>query len=317
MWRESFDRIRHVLEAGEKVYQDLITVREPDMDIIVCPGHMGDTIWIAALAGEYIRQNDCDGVYYTVKSSQSDLVMRFPDVAGTIVLEDSELSCLCLYITVMNYWKHDHITYANFRGDYVLRGYGACLVQGSSLPEGASMLDMRKEMLGLTGDVHCSRILQIGEGDNAELAELFNKAVLLMPVSQSLETLPMSFWEMLAKEYTGRGYDVYTNYNGFDYEIMIEGTKPLTSTPLELTEIGPYFAQVVAMRSGACDLLAGTDSNLAIVYDTRFPDKEVELTRKELPMENIFDLVDRERIYNYQYLDGREVELAEAIIRKI
>lgn len=316
-WRESFDNTSKKIEDGEKLYEQLLSVRDEGTDILVCPEHMGDTLWVAAMAGAYIKAHECNRVYYAVKESQKDLVNQFPDIDGTIVLNNYEMSCLEQYIIVMQYWNHEHIVYAHFPAYYVYNYPSFSKAQYSVLPPESTMLETRKHMLGLNGDITLSRMLPLDDGNNQELKALFGNAVLLMPVSQSMEGIPTSLWEQIAKTYISLGYNVYTNYNNFDYEILIDKTQPLASTIMELAEIGPYFAQVIGLRSGACDLLAETDTNLAILYGTRSQERKVELSRNELGIENIFDLIDRQEIYNYQYIEGMNDELVKALVSRV
>lgn len=313
-WRNVINGLTEEMEKGEQLYKELMEARPDGADLIVCPEHLGDTIWIAVFASAYLKEHDCESVYYVVKDSQNEMVMNFPDVGGTIALTNKEMDWLRTYMTVMSLWNKNHIVYAHFRGALLYKDNVLSLVQ---YPEGDDMVESRRCWLGINEEYTPSRMLPSDTEDAPELLELFGKSVLLMPTAQSVQSIPKAFWKSLAEKYTDEGYTVYTNYNGFEYEYVVEGTKPLSSTIMELARISPYFAQIIALRSGACDLLAETESNLSTLYCYEMPDRGIVLNPGDIKWDSLHLLTGRKEMYYYQYLPGESDELISVLFEHV
>ncbi len=306
-------KIKELINVGECLYEELSTSRLPDADFIVCPSHLGDTVWMASLAGAYKEQYRCPKLFYVIKEPQKEIIGYFPDIDGTLHFDASEMLALQLYMMSRKYWKRDHIIYA-------MPNMADVICQGANVrfkyycPDFCkTMIEQEKNILDLTGEVVPSRMRPLDDGNNKEFQKCFGKSVLLLPVAQSLEMIPVTFWERLAIAFKEQGFDVYTNYNGFKYEVMVEGTLPLSTSIVELATVAPYFACVISHRSGACDLLAHTDTNLFILYNKLVDERKIYLKCDELGTSNIFDMVDRERIHNYQYIQ----ELEDCLINEL
>ncbi len=315
-WEKAVDDIKKITYEAEKLYKNLIEIRPENSDLIVCPEHLGDTIWVAAYAKAYVKEHDCDFVYYVVKESQSELTMCFPDVSGVIALTDKEMLCLRWYMIVMGFWNENHIRYGHFREviEYDSDKNYFFLTQRG---HGKSMSDERKIFLGIEGTgSRPSGIAAIDNGDDVELKKAFNKAVLLIPSAQSEISITDVFWQILADCYKKMGYEVYTNYNGLHYEQKVEGTKHISSSIKELAVMAPYFTQVIALRSGACDLLALTDTNLSVIYNSELPDRDVVLKRGDVKWDSIDEITEGDRLFFYQYLQGKDEELIKALIKQ-
>ena len=184
------------------------------------------------------------------------------------------------------------------------------------------MVYTRKHMLDIPEDyvVHPQRMIPFDDGNDSELRDMFSKAVLFCPTMQTQQGyLPEEVYDRLVKYYTDAGYQCYTNYNGFDYERMLNNTTPLASSLQEFSVIAPYFKQVIAVRSGACDLLAQTEANLSVLYhpsDT-LNAKNVCATPSEIGQMTMFGLVNRKRMSEYVYLPGKEEEFIQAIVSQL
>ncbi|MCR5603812.1 MAG: hypothetical protein K6G27_08940 [Lachnospiraceae bacterium] len=313
-WRDAINNITERLEKGEQLYKQLMEARPEGADLIVCPEHLGDTIWIAVFASAYLQEHNCNSVYYVVKEFQNEMVMLFPDVGGTIALSNEEMTLLRTYMIVMRLWNQNHIIYAHSRADLVYKDNRFLFVQ---YPEGISMADTRLRWLGVNGNYMPSKMLQLEDDQDTELSDMFGKAILLLPTAQSMQSIPKAFWKSLVERYLDEGYTVYTNYNGFKYEYVVEGTKPLSSTIMELARISPYFAQIIALRSGACDLLAETESNLSTLYCYEMPERGIVLNPGDVKWDSIHLLTDRKEMYYYQYLPGESDELISVLFEHV
>ncbi len=313
-WEKETDRITEALRKGEELYNQLLELRPDGTDLIVCPEHLGDTLWMAVFAGAYIKTHECESIYYVVKESQNEIVNYFPDIDGTVVMSNDEMLSLRTYIITCNLWCQDHIVYGFFRETLTYKNDKFSFVQYSN---GNNMIEARLQWLGLSNGHKPSKMLPLDEGDDSELKQLFEKSILFMPSAWSVHPIPMSFWKSLAKSYADAGFTIYTNYNGLDYERMIEGTKPLSSSIMELARIAPYFAQVISLRSGACDLLAETPANLSVLYSYELPNKGIALAPGDVTWDSIHELMTRKELNYFQYLPGYEQELNDALLKQV
>ena len=315
-------QLSNALEKGEKVYQDILSLREDGADYVICPEHIGDSIWIAAFIADYKATHDCEKVYLVGKDSQVEIIGRFPEVDGTVAITTEEMLDLRRFIYYTEQYDENHIVFAHFRAAFFLKKNGFFVQQ---LLDDRMIGDMqltRKRMLGIPDDYQVSprRMLLFDDGNNEELKEMFSNAVLFCPTMQTQQGyLPDALFETLAKKYADTGYKCYTNYNGFSYERMIADTTPLASSLSEFSIIAPYFKQVIAVRSGACDLLAQTDANLSVIYHSNDVGNasNVLASPEEIGQMTMFGLTKRDHLAEYVYIEGRENEFYDAVFAQL
>ncbi len=315
-------QLSNALEKGEKVYQDILSLREDGADYVICPEHIGDSIWIAAFIADYKATHDCEKVYLVGKDSQVEIIGRFPEVDGTVAITTEEMLNLRRYIYYTDNYDKNHIVFAHFKSVFFLNANGFFV---QHLPDERMLGDMvstRKRMLGIPDDYQVSprRMLLFDDGNNEELKEMFSNAVLFCPTMQTQQGyLPDALFETLAKKYSDIGYKCYTNYNGFSYERMIADTTPLASSLSEFSVIAPYFKQVIAVRSGACDLLAQTDANLSVIYHSNdvWNASNVLASPEEIGQMTMFGLTKRDHLAEYVYIEGRENEFYDAVFAQL
>ncbi len=314
-WRIETNNITRLLECGERVYHQLLDARTDETDLIICPRHLGDTIWIVVFARSYIESHQCKYVYFVVKESQKDMVSLFPDVAGIISLTNDEMLALSIFIAVTELRSDNHIVYAHYPENIEYKNNSFRLSYNSE-GDFCTMKELRIKWLGISEDAVPSRMNPMDDEDD-ELIELFGRAVLLIPIAQSIKCLPNDFWRKLANKYTNEGYVVYTNYNGLEYEELIEGTMPLSSSLTELAQIAPYFSRIISLRNGTGDLIAETTAKLSIIYHAELPEKGVILEPNDVKWDSISELNGRAEIHYYQYLPDKEDELITALVGEI
>lgn len=314
--------LNETLNRGSDVYQQLVAVREEGADLIICPEHIGDSIWIATFVSDYKKTHDCEKVFLVGKDSQVDIIGRFPEVDGTIAITSDEMLDLRRYIFYAEAYEKNHIVYAHFMARFYLTAQGIFVMNISDGRMLGTMREMRRHMLGIPEDYELNpqRMIPFDDGNDEELKEMFSDAVLFCPTMQTQQGyLPDELFEDMVKKYTDAGYKCYTNYNGFEYERMIKNTTPLASSLTEFSVIAPYFKQVIAVRSGACDLLAQTGANLSVIYhpnDVMHP-RNICASPEEIGQMTILDLVNRNHLAEYVYLDGKNKELTEAVFSQL
>ncbi|MCR4797561.1 MAG: hypothetical protein K5853_03835 [Lachnospiraceae bacterium] len=317
-YAEEYNR---VLNAGEGLYQQLLSLREDDTDYLICPEHIGDSIWICALATDYKNTHDCKQVYIVGKDSQLEILERFPDVDGTVSVTAEEMLCLRSYIYYTECYQANHIVFAHFHSRILLNNRGYYAVNLAQEWVFGTMADSRKKILDIdmSYSVAPRRMRLFDDGADAELTQMFSNAIFFLPTMQTQEGyIPDEIFDALVEAYTKKGYTCYTNYNDFPYERMIKNTTPLASSLKELSVIAPYFKQVISVRSGACDLIAQTDANLSVLYHpTDVADaSDVRATPEQIGWMSIFGLVKRERMAEYVYAAEREEEFIDALMEQ-
>ena len=310
------------IDKGEEVYRQILSLQEENADYIVCPEHIGDSIWIAAFVADYKLTHDCEKVFLVGKDSQVEIIGRFPGVDGTVAITSEEMLNLRRFIIYTNKYNDNHIIYAHFRARFYLEESGINVENVSDERIYGTMESTRKAMLGIPEEYKASprNMLTFDDGNNTELKEMFSRAVLFCPTMQTQRGyIPDKVFLKLINKYVESGYICYTNYNSFEYERMIPNTIPLASSLKEFSVIAPYFKQVIAVRSGACDLLAQTDTNLSVIYhklDAPGTTRVCAL-QEEVGQLSVFTLRNRERMREYVYDDETEDELVNAVFAQL
>lgn len=310
------------LIQGEKVYEELNSIREEGVEYLICPEHIGDSIWICAFVSDYKKYHHCSKVYIVGKEPQLPILERFPEVDGTVSVTSEEMEAMRTYIYYSEKYYENHIRYAHFWVKYFVTNNGFMAVGLVDDKMRASMTYSRKKILDIAEEYNTtpSRMLLFDDGSDEELKKMFSESIFFLPAMQTQEGyLPDELFELLVDRYKEAGYQCYTNYNDFPYERLIRGTQPLSSSLQELSVIAPYFKQIIAVRSGAVDLLAQTDANLSVIYHQVDAKDATEIcaTPEAIGNMTVRKLVDRDGIKEYVYTPQKEEELIEAIFSQI
>lgn len=98
-----------------------------------------------------------------------------------------------------------------------------------------------------------------------------NKTVILSPYEYSatakgLATPNIEFWEVLTKRLKEKGFCVVTNCKGDDNEPAIKGTRAIFPQISCIHNVVIYAGNIIGMRSGLFDFLAGTAAKKIILY---------------------------------------------------
>ena len=64
----------NLLNEGKNIYRGLLELTEDETDYLICPEHIGDSIWICAFISDYIKTHECDRVYVIGKESQIEIL---------------------------------------------------------------------------------------------------------------------------------------------------------------------------------------------------------------------------------------------------
>ena len=220
------------------------------------------------------------------------------------------------YIAIEELWDQNHIIYGHAPAKLILNRDHIEFYEKYKF---GSMQLNTFDYLKLVGDVKPERMRLIFSEYSEEKAGKYGGGVLLMPGANTYKTnqVPVAFWEKVAKKLYDSGFDVFTNFNNKDCDIVIEGTKPLSSSFEELVDLTRYFKGFVGLRSGICDLVAETNAKLICIYPNVTPETGIEVSPDTLFKENLYVLGREEAIWNYQYTPEVEEELLNIIVRNL
>ncbi len=314
-WQGMLQFMDGLYSDGEAIYGMLLKSRPENTEIIVCPGHMGDTLLIAALAREYKDQHNIKNLIYVSTSLPEEVLKCYPFIDTTLMLEKDEMKSLQFYVMVRKLWYQDGIRYAHFQESVVLNYPKIATIANLDYSH-QSFGSNRMRMMDLRKDSSFDPLVIPISDDQEQLIENYHNAVLLMPVSYSTHLIQEEFWEKLAEEIHGKGYEVYTNYNGALREKVIKGTKPFRSSFYEMAQMTSVFSLFVGTRSGLCDLISLTgNGRLVVLYNETVLgySGSLEISEEEIRESNIYDLGRRNGIFCYRYLSQDEEKVIEAV----
>lgn len=114
--------------------------------------------------------------------------------------------------------------------------------------------------------------------DISELAVSYGaipgKSVVLSPYAFSVEKIDITFWEDLAQRLSEKGFVCFTNTYK-PGEKPVGSTKSISFSLMETAAFTQYCGNMIALRSGLCDLTQYTACKMAVIY----PDRDVGGTR--------------------------------------
>lgn len=169
-------------------------------------------------------------------------------------------------------------------------------------PGGSSLNEVFEAFFSLRSPTKKSHIRIREDGREEERKQKYSKAVLLSTGAYSVESLPMTFWEKLAKAIRERGYEVYVNDGGQDCDRMIPGVKVLSTSIPELIRISSYLAYFVGLRSGLCDVLAQTPVRMTVLFSSAHDRDVLEVTKQDMWTHNVFEMDRVEGINAFQFV---------------
>ncbi len=254
------DKNRYSQVNVENGFLISVGIREfkKDTTYILCPYDIGDALFVSGYVNAYKKRYNRERVCIVTKKSLGFVGEIFEAVDE--VIADNELARrLELFSVATSTWSLKNFLFAHAERNL-------CRVQKNILPDNdRAVLTFYRIVLGLEDDAEFTLPHiddQYNEGN-------YDDAVILMPYAVCLSLNKEDFWQKLAKEISALGYRVYTNVKD-DSEKVIEGTLPFSYDLLTAASIAPKTKAVISLRSGICDLLAFTATDLYVLY----PDKE-------------------------------------------
>ncbi len=107
------------------------------------------------------------------------------------------------------------------------------------------------------------------------------KTIIVAPYANSVEELPIQFWEELVKRLIKMGYYVFTNVSG--NQKAIKGSK---SIKIPLSQLGNYLefaGYFISLRSGLCDIVGHSICKQIVI----FRDRKIEPQSSQIAYYNL------------------------------
>lgn len=278
-------------EEGFLMYQGR-TLRR-DTVYVVCPFGIGDTLYVGALLKGW-RDMHAKGmrICMIVKKGHSQLPDWFDVVDEKIVSDEMVRDCY-IYSVYSGDWMLKNYLYGHFHRDRqnrLLLEYRDCEVK--------NMVYRYKKLVFHVPPQTPMEEPMIQPDPEAfwkwmESCNIGDWTIIIMPYAQSAGLLDVGFWERLVLMLTKMGYQVLTNVKGLE-EPAIKGTQSICADIATTAAICERCRLVISYRSGICDVLAYTDTNLVVINNSEY----------HLYEWNLKVAVDRDNIYNY--LVGRD-----------
>ena len=255
-WEQSSKHINSIVVDDQKyLLQALSQSFEKDTIYICAPSRsIGDNLFIAGLVKAIKENKNVKKVYLILRKKHEIIAELFDSVDGSIV-SDELVNVLEFFSLYTQTFRLKNYIYGYFHTDTEWNW-----IEDHVLPDPYNNMisDFAKYVLDLPLNSTLERV-SLGSSDcNCK------NAVVLMPHAITFRRLPKFFWEELAKELLLKGIDVYTNVKD-DTEELIPGTQRLSMNIKDTAIFCESSLLTISLRSGMCDLLAMTNSNLVVL----------------------------------------------------
>lgn len=255
----------YLIKAGSIAFQK-------STQYIGCVDHIGDTVYVAGLIKEYKDAHpEYKKVCMIVSEYQKPLVTAFPSV-DNIVVSDEVVKLLCAYlfslpkltaIVLKNFFFEPFVGVTRERNETeVNQGYVLDLPATAQFEKPVFNRDILKLKKPLPD-------------------------IVIMPYAKSMKELPEWFWENLVQRLHEKKYSIGTNV-GCKQEMSVPGTEAICEPLMDMAVLCENCKAVISLRSGICDLLAFTNTNLFIIYSDEMIQKEGNI-KKLFPREGIHE----------------------------
>ena len=301
------ETLEEFLSLGQGICSELY--RHDDIQFIVCPASLGDTVNVGAFISTYKKIHNRKKVILVVKKHQVPLAGLFTGVDKCFELSDEEMIGLRYYLTVFKKEKDENVLYGYFsmKDDRLWETSNAKLT---------NFVDEYKSLvLDIPLDSQIDRI-RIPEVSN-ENRDQFTDTILIMPFCRGKWRCSDAFWDGLIKYYKDRGIKkVYTNV-GNPNDHAIDGTEGLQLSVPDLLAYSDQFEKIIGIRGGIFDVLAlRNDVKLDVItpeLESRFWGRcEIDIRRHPLYF-GLKNLNPDAKVREYSYTEGCD----ETLIREI
>lgn len=234
--------------------------KDNDVQYFFCPSGIGDTLYVLAYMKEYRKAFPNKKIVFVVKEAHKFLVDMYPeDVDETIVVSRFYFKLVEQYLKE-HLKNEEKIIYAH----PLKIIYDPCKILGV---RDICLLDLYKVLLDIPiNSEYCKPTINFKKTSDLKRQNAINhNSILLCPYCVSIPMIDKKIWEDIAKEYTDKGYKVFTNIKD-ESEEAINGTVPISLELNDFCSIIEEFKYVYAIRSGLCDLMSFFNVDLTVLY---------------------------------------------------
>lgn len=251
------------VHEGEAIYERLHSDKEETL--ILCPYKgIGDIYFIGAYLYEYCRQNNINNYKLAVVGGACKRVAEMFGIENITIVSQREMDRIIKYISFVGIGAFNvkilnhNYSHCNILSPFEVSGR---ISWGKMFLYGVMEFDSDASVRALKPD---KRKLNVTEYNGL----VKGKTVIFAPYANTVSNVDVNIWEELALKLKASGYEVLTNSIG-ETEPVIDGTIGI-SAPLEnMAEIVEYAGIFIGIRSGICDLVAGTRAKKIILYPDR------------------------------------------------
>lgn len=250
-----------------------------DATYLVCPGSIGDTLYVASLVKVYKHRNGIRRVILVVRRNQEGIAELFPSIDGSMV-SNEVVEAMDLYSKSKAVWELNNYLYGFAREDFSHNSYMHPF-QEKNLLSG-----YKAAIMGLAEEAECEE-MQVDQGTPISSDRFHRKTIIVMPHESSARRLPLSLWEELCRALS-ESYTVYTNTKD-ETEQPVKGTQAVSESLKDMPGICEQCFAVISIRTGMCDLLAFTRSNLIVLNTEHILAEKWDL-KKVFARENLVNI---------------------------
>ena len=285
--RRCWEKASKVIIEDRYLHRITDVVFEREKMYICCPASIGDTLYVAALARAYKKENSSvRKVCLILKKGHGELGGAFPSV-DEVLVSDEIVDILDSYSLYTQTWKLKNYIYGHFKKSIHFE-----YDKEYENPVCRTILSRYRRLI--MGVSEKAKLEDITWNKQGLQIEKYKCDIIIMPYAKTAKMLPMSFWEELTGRLKQEGYSVFTNIGG-EKEKPVNGTEPVRETLLDTALLCKNCKAVISLRSGLCDLLGFTPAKLVVIN-----------TSEELYDEwNLQDVFSRKNIYNVNCFDNR------------
>lgn len=254
---------------------------------IVCPYGIGDTLYVASLAESFKKICSINKTCLIIKKNHSQIPDWF-DAVNEKIVSDEIVNILNAFSIFSGTWQLKNYLYGHFRKNTdgsILSEYDSCEVKNMVYRYKKLVFHLPTECLLEEPKIVPDEMLLAKIMTEYEIGE---HSIILMPYASSTPLIPDHFWKVITSFLTSLGYTIYTNVKGPE-ELPIQGTIGLYADLATMAAICENCRLVIAFRSGICDVLAFTETNLVVLNPTEY----------HLNEWNLKAVTDRKNIHNF------------------
>lgn len=263
-----------------------------DVMYICCPAGIGDTLMVAAMAGNLKTQREnVTRICLITKNVHKDIAKLFP-LIDDVIADDNLVDYLENYSVATKTWYLRNYIYGHIKKNKCQ----TFEVEYYDLEE-RNMVSIYRDLIFKLEKNSMIESMKIPDMTNCKERMDAEKKILLIPYARTAKMISEVFWKNLVKFLAENGYILYTNVKDSS-EREILGTVRFEESIIETVRVAEQFDCVIGIRSGICDVLAFTKVPLVVINTDKALSNEwnLELIRGANEIYNISCFSDQDEL---------------------